>query len=142
MTASLWHNPSFLRLWVAQIISNAGSNITGVALPLTAILVLGATPSQMGLLGLASSLPKLLFGLVAGVWVDRSQRRPIRVGADVGRALLLGSIPLAAWLGSVTFVHLWVVTFLAGSLAVFFQIAAIAVLPALVSPKQLVEANS
>ncbi|HMN28013.1 MAG TPA: MFS transporter [Caldilineaceae bacterium] len=105
-------------------------------------MVLGATPIQMGWLGLAGSLPNLLFGLVAGVWVDRSQRRPLLIGADLGRALLLGTIPLAAWLGTVTFVHLWVVTFLAGTFTVFFQIAAIAVLPAIVSPKQLVEANS
>jgi MFS family permease len=142
MTPNLWQNHSFLRLWLAQVVSNAGSNITSVALPLTAVLVLGATPIQMGWLGLASSLPNLLFGLVAGVWVDRSQRRPILVGADLGRALLLGTIPLAAWLGTVSFVHLWIVTFCAGTLTVFFQIAAIAMLPAIVSPQQLVEANS
>jgi len=140
--SSLWHNRSFLRLWLAQLISNAGTSITNVALPLTAVLVLGATPAQMGLLGIAGSLPNLLFGLVAGVWVDRTRRRPILVGADLGRAVLLGTIPLAAWLGTVTFLHLWVVAFLAGSLTVFFQIASIAVLPALVTKTQLVEANS
>jgi MFS family permease len=139
---SLWQNRSFLRLWLAQVISNAGTSITNVALPLTAVLVLGATPAQMGLLGIAGSLPNLLFGFVAGVWVDRTRRRPILVGADLGRAILLGSIPLAAWLGHVSFLHLWIVAFLAGSLTVFFQIASIAVLPALVSKAQLVEANS
>ncbi|MFL5800141.1 MAG: MFS transporter [Roseiflexaceae bacterium] len=140
--SSLWHNRSFLRLWLAQLISNAGTSITNVALPLTAVLVLGATPAQMGLLGIAGSLPNLLFGFVAGVWVDRTRRRPILVGADLGRAVLLGTIPVAAWLGEVTFLHLWVVAFLAGSLTVFFQIASIAVLPALVTKTQLVEANS
>ncbi len=139
---TLWHNRSFLRLWIAQIISNTGTSITNVALPLTAVLVLGATPAQMGLLGVAGSLPNLLFGLVAGVWVDRTRRRPILVGADLGRAVLLGSIPVAASLGHLTFLHLWVVGFLAGTLTVFFQITAIAALPSLVTKTQLVEANS
>ncbi len=120
-SASLWHNRSFLRLWLAQVISNAGTSITTVALLLTAVLVLGATPAQMGLLGIAGSLPNLLFGMVAGVWVDRTHRRPILIGADLGRALLLGSIPLAAMLGQITFLHLWLVTFLASMLTVFFR---------------------
>ena len=141
-SASLWHNRSFLRLWLAQGVSHAGTSITNVALPLTAVLLLGATPAQMGLLDIAGSLPNLLFGMVAGVWVDRTGRRPILVGADLGRAVLLGSIPIAAALGQLTFLHLWLVAFLAGSLAVFFQIASIAVLPSLVTRSQLVDANS
>src|SRR5262245_5400811 len=140
--SNLWQNRSFLRLWLAQVISSAGTAITNVALPLTAVLVLDATPAQMGLLGMAGSLPNLLFGLIAGVWVDRTRRRPVLVGADIGRAILLVSIPVAAWLSHVTFLHLWIVAFCAGSLTVFFQIASIAVLPALVTKTQLVEANS
>ncbi len=140
--SSLWRNRSFLRLWIAQIVSNVGTSITNVALPLTAVLVLGATPAQMGVLGIAGSLPNLVFGLFAGVWVDRTRRRPILVGADLGRALLLGSIPVAALLGRLTFLQLWIVGFLAGSLTVFFQIASIAMLPSLVARTQLVEANS
>ena len=139
---NLWGNRAFLRLWVAHVTSGAGTAITAVALPLTAVLVLGATPSQMGLLAAAGSLPNLLFGLVAGVWVDRVRRRPILVWADIGRALLLASIPAAAWLGQLSFLHLWTVTFAAGALTVFFQIAAISVLPALVEKRELVEANS
>ena len=140
--SNLWRNRVFLRLWVAHVTSGAGTAITAVALPLTAVLVLGATPSQMGLLAAAGSLPNLLFGLVAGVWVDRVRRRPILVWADIGRALLLASIPAAAWLGQLSFLHLWIVTFAAGALTVFFQIAAISVLPALVEKRELVEANS
>lgn len=139
---NLWRNPAFLRLWVAHVTSGAGTAITAVALPLTAVLVLRATPSQMGLLAAAGSLPNLLFGLVAGVWVDRVRRRPILVWADIGRALLLASIPAAAGLGQLSFLHLWIVTFAAGALTVFFQIAAISVLPALVEKRELVEANS
>ena len=139
---NLWRHQAFLRLWLAQVVSNSGTAITRVALPLTAVLVLGATPAQMGLLSMADSLPNLLFGLVAGVWVDRLRRRPMLIGADLGRALLLGSLPVAAWVGILSFAQVWMVAFLAGTLTVFFQIASIALLPALVAKGQIVEANS
>jgi MFS family permease len=140
--ASLWRNHNFTRLWFANVVSNAGTQITNLALPLTAALTLAATPSQMGLLAMAGSLPNLLFGLFAGVWVDRTRRRPILIWADLGRALLLGSIPLAALMGSLTFIHLWVVAFAAATLSIFFTIASVAVLPSVVKSSQLVEANS
>jgi len=138
---SLWRNRAFTRLWVAHVTSGAGTAITSVALPLTAVLLLGASPSQMGLLAAAGSLPNILFGLVAGVWVDRLPRRPILVWSDIGRALLLASVPAAALLGELTFLQLWLVTFAAGTLTVFFQIAAISLLPALVQKSALVDAN-
>ena len=141
-SGSLWHNRAFTRLWVAHVTSGAGTAITTVALPLTAVIVLGATPSEMGLLAAAGSLPNLLFGFVAGVWVDRVRRRPILVWADIGRALLLVSIPVAAWMGQLTFSQIWIVTFAAGTLTVFFQIGAISLLPALVEKRELVAANS
>ena len=127
---------------MAHVSSGAGTAVTNVALPLTAVLVLGATPAQMGLLAAAGSLPNLLFGLIAGVWIDRVRRKPVLIWADIGRALLLVTIPAAAWLGQLSFLHIWIVTFAAGTLTVFFQIAAISVLPALVEKRQLVEANS
>ena len=96
----------------------------------------------MGLLAAAGSLPNLLFGLVAGVWIDRARRKPILIWADIGRALLLVTVPAAAWLSQLSFLQIWVVTFATGTLTVFFQIAAISVLPALVEKRQLVEANS
>ena len=141
-SGGLWHNRAFTRLWIAHVTSGAGTAITTVALPLTAVLVLGASPSEMGLLAAAGSLPNLLFGFVAGVWVDRVRRRPILVWADIGRALLLVSIPAAAWMGQLTFSQIWIVTFAARSLTVFFQIAAISLLPALVEKRELVAANS
>lgn len=140
--ARLWQNRAFLRLWIAQLVSGVGSQITAVALPLTAVLLLGVTPGQMGVLGVATYLPNLVFGLFAGVCVDRARRRPVLVGADLGRAVLLGSIPIAALLGRLTFLHLCVVGFAAGSLTVFFEVAATSVLPALVARHQLLEANS
>src|SRR5919197_1156641 len=137
-SASLWHNRSFIRLWLAQAVSNAGSQITGIALPLTAVLVLGATPAQMGLLNIAGRLPELLFGLLAGVWVDRRRRQPILVGADLGRALLLASIPVAALLGYLTFAQLYVVAFAERTLTLFFTLASVSILPSLVKADQLV----
>ena len=124
VAASLWHNHNFTRLWFAAVVSNAGTQITNLALPLTTALTLGATPVQMGLLAMAGSLPNLLFGLFAGVWVDRTRRRPILIWADLGRAVLLGTIPLAALVSSLTFVHLWMVTFTRG----FCSLRAISVL--------------
>lgn len=138
----LWRNPSFLRLWLAQTVSNAGSQITTLAIPLIAVLTLGATPIQMGALAAAGSLPNLIFSLFAGVWVDRARRRPVLIWADLGRAVLLGSIPVAAALGSLTLMQLYLVAFATSTLGVFFTIASVAVLPSVVRKDQLVEANS
>lgn len=142
MTRTLWQNPGFMRLWLAQILSNAGSTITSVALPLTAVLVLGVTPVQMGLLGMMGSTPNLLFGLFAGVWVDRVRRGPVLVIADVGRGLLFASIPLAAWFGWLTFTQLLIVSFATATLTIFFTLSSVSILPSLVDKAQLVDANS
>jgi MFS family permease len=142
MKRTLWRNAGFMRLWLAQILSNTGSTITDVALPLTAVLTMGATPAQMGLLGMMGSAPNLLFGLFAGVWVDRVQRGPVLVIADVGRGLLFGSIPAAAWFGWLTFTQLLAITFATSTLTIFFTLSSVSILPALVDKEQLVEANS
>jgi Na+/melibiose symporter-like transporter len=139
---SLWRNRAFLRLLFAGIVSNAGNQITGLALPLTAVVALDATSAEMGWLRGAGILPELLFALAAGVWVDRARRQAILVGADLGRALLLGSVPLAALFGGPTLPHLWLVAFAVGSLTVFSSLASVSILPALVPRSQLVEANS
>jgi MFS family permease len=97
--AGLWRHADFLKLWTGQTVSQFGSTVTREALPLTALTVLGATPVQMGLLAALAGAPVLLLGLVAGVWADRVRRRPLMIGADLGRAALLGSVPLAAQLG-------------------------------------------
>ncbi len=142
LAPSLWRNRAFVRLWCAQVISNAGTAITGLALPLTAILLLNATPAQMSGLRIAEFAPNVLFGLFAGVWVDRARRQPILVGADLGRAALLASIPLAAILGVVTWPQLWIVAFAVSTLTVCSSLAAVALLPAIVPQRHLVEANS
>src|SRR5258708_29858585 len=104
--AGLWRHQDFVRLWSAHTISRFGSEISQLAIPLTAALVLNASAFQMGLLGTFEFAPFLLLSLFAGVWVDRLPRRPILIVGDIGRALLLGSIPLAAILCVLRISHL------------------------------------
>lgn len=141
-TITLWRHPDFVKLWTGQTISKFGSHITGVALPFTAVLALKATPMQMGVLAALGSLPVLLIGLPAGAWVDRLRRRPILIAADVGRALLLLSIPIAAIVRALHIEQLYLVALLTGALTVFFDVADPAFLPAVVPAEQLIEGNS
>jgi Na+/melibiose symporter-like transporter len=138
----LWRNRDFMRLWAGQSVSQLGSTITREALPYTAILALGATPIQMGLLGAAGAAPLLLLGLFAGVWVDRLRRRPLMIAADIGRALLLLSIPIAFLLGWLRIEQLYLVAALTGVLTVIFNVAYQASLPGLVRREHLLEGNS
>jgi MFS family permease len=109
---SLWRHRDFLLLWSGQTISELGSQITAWALPLTAVILLKATASQMGLLVAIRNGAYVLVGLFAGVWVDRVRRRPLLIVTDIGRALLLGSIPIAALLGYLSMLQLYIITFL------------------------------
>ncbi len=138
----LWHHPNFMRLWVGKTISDIGNGITGIALPLTAVLVLSASSAQMGILNAVSGASILIFSLFAGVWVDRLPRRPILIVTDIGRTLLLMSIPVAAWLGALRIEQLYIVGACVGLLTVFFNVADQSFLPTLVEPKYLVEGNS
>ncbi|MGI8857146.1 MAG: MFS transporter [Thermomicrobiales bacterium] len=138
----LWRHANFLRLWTGQTISQFGSQITLLALPLTAALTLHATPAEMGILSAAETAPFLLVGLFAGVWVDRLRRRPILLITDCARGVLLLAIPLAALLDALTIGLLYAVAFLVGILTVFFDVAYQSFLPALVGRAQLVEGNS
>lgn len=139
---SLWTHPDFLKLWTAQTISAFGDQFTALAIPLIAVLTLKATPVQMGILTAAERAPFLLLSLFAGVWVDRLPRRPILIIGDFGRALILLTIPLAAVLHSLSILQLYLVALFVGILSVFFDISWQAILPVLVSRKQIVEGNS
>src|SRR5215831_5615645 len=141
-TRTLWRHADFLKLWTGQTISMAGSQVTLLALPLTAVLVLRATAFQMGVLQAVEYAPFLIVSLAAGVWIDRMRRRTLLVGADVGRALLLGSIPLVFVLGVRWIEYLYVTAFLVGILTVVFNVAYQAHLPSLVDRDQLVDGNS
>lgn len=138
----LLRHSGFVKLWIAQTISVFGSQITSVALPLTAVLTLGATPAQMGFLRATEYAPAIFIGLFAGVWVDRLRRRPILISSDLARAVLLGSVPLCALLGVLSMGYLYVVAFLVGTLTAFFDVAYFSYLPTLVGRERLVEGNS
>lgn len=138
----LWRHPDFLRLWSAQAVSELGSQVTLLALPLTAILVLHARAFEVALLATAGTVPYLVLGIPAGVWVDRVRRRPVMIVADIGRAILLVSAPVAYALGILTLPHLYVIAVVNGSLSVLFEIASQAYLPSVVARAQLIEANA
>ncbi|MDQ6601536.1 MAG: MFS transporter, partial [Chloroflexota bacterium] len=141
MTA-LWRHADFLKLWAGQTVSQFGSQVTVLALPLTAALTLHANAANMGFLAAASTAPFLVFGLFAGVWVDRLRRRPILILADIARFALLALIPVLALLGALTLVDLYVIAFLVGILTLFFEVAYQSFLPAVVGRAQLVDGNS
>jgi MFS family permease len=139
---SFFINRNFGLLWGGQTISEFGSRITREGIPLAANLVLRATPVQMGLLAATGALPVLLVSLLAGVWVDRLRRRPLLIVADLARAVMLLSIPLAAVLGLLRIEQLYLVAALVGVLTVLFEVANQSFLPGLVAHEQIVEANS
>ncbi len=124
--SGLWRHPAFRLFWAGQTISVFGDQVSALALPLVAVFTLQASAVQLGLLNAAGRAPLFLFGLFAGVWVDRVRRRPLLIGADLGRSLLLGSIPLVAWLGWLDMPYLYGVAVLVGTLAVCFNTAVLA----------------
>lgn len=139
----IWREGDFIKFWSAASVSLAGDAITRLTLPLIAIGVLDATPFQVGLLGGAQFLPFLLLGLPAGAIVDRlARKRRLLVGADLARALYLLSVPLAHFVGVLSFEQLYAVAFVNGILTVFFDVAASAYLPALVPRERLVDGNA
>ena len=139
---SLWRHADFLKLWVGQTISELGSVVTRTAVPLVALIVLGAGPLEMALLVVSSSMSVLLVGLVAGAWVDRVRRRPLLIGTDAFRAALLFSIPLAHVVGALGIEQLYLVMFAEGCLTALFSSAYPAYVPSLVGVDRVVEANS
>lgn len=138
----LWHNRDFLWLWSAQTISQFGSEITGLALPLVAIIVLDATTFEVAALAVIDWLPFFLFSLPAGVWIDRLPRRPILIAADWGRAVALLSIPLAYLFDVLTLGQLYIVGLIVGTFTMFFELSYQSYLPSLVERDELGEGNS
>lgn len=130
-----------MRLWTAAGISAVGSQITLLALPLTAILVLHASALEVAAISTAVTLPNLL-GIAAGIWLDRVRRRRVMIAADIGRAAVLASVPVAYAFGVLDLLLLYVVALISGTLSVFFEIASQAYLPSVVGREQLVEANA
>jgi len=141
-TSPLWRHRDFMKMWTGQTISQFGSSISQLALPIIAIKLLHASPFAVAALGTVEFLPFLLFTLPAGVWVDRLPRRSVLIVGDVGRGLLLLSVPIVYLEGHLTMSQLFVVGFTTGILTVFFDVAYQSYLPALVDREDLIDGNS
>lgn len=142
MTTSLWRNRDFLQLWAGETISMFGSEVSELALPLVAILVLEADAAELGLLGAARFAPFLLLTLPVGVLADRRRRRPMLVAANLGRAVAIGLVPTLAVLGMLSMPALLVVAFAVGSLTVLFDVTYVSYVPSVVGRDQLIAGNS
>ena len=142
MGGRLWRHRDFLKLWAGETVSIVGSSITTLALPTLAIFRFHAGPAQVGLLIALNRLAFPALAIPVGAWLDRRRKRPVMVAADLGRLLVLGSIPVALALGQLSLLWLYAAAFLAGVLTVFFDLAYLAYMPALVERRDLVEANT
>ena len=139
---SLFRHRDFVRLWTAETISQFGTQVTLLALPLIAATTLNVDPFAFGMLATIEFLPFILLSLPAGVWVDRLRRRPILIAGDLVRALSLASIPVAFAVNGLTIWQLYIVGFINGCATVFFDVAYQSYLPALVDRDQIVDGNS
>ena len=139
---SILGHPDFRRLWIADLLSQLGSRLSMIAIPLLAVLTLNASTLQVSLLRTCETAAWLLLGLFAGAWVDRIRCLPVLVYADLGRALLFASIPVAAWFGVLSLAQLYVVLVLTGILTVLFDVAHSSYPPRLLEPDQLLPGNA
>lgn len=138
----LWRHRDFRLLWGGETVSELGSQVSFLAIPLVAVTELRATTLQIGALTASSTAAFLLVGLPAGAWVDRLRRRRVMIVADVGRTLALGSVPVSYALGSLGLLQLYLVTLMSGVLTVYFDVAYQSYLPSLVGRERLVEGNA
>jgi MFS family permease len=143
MIPPLLRDRVFRRYWGASTVSMFGDQVSGVALPLAAVLALHAGAAQMGYLTALEWLPSLLFGLPAGAWVDRrGRRRQTMIAADLGRAALFASIPAAYALHTLTLAQLFAVTFAAGTLSIAFTVSDATLFVSIVAESQYVDGQS
>jgi MFS family permease len=140
-SSGLWRHPDFRGLWAAETVSQVGTQITQLAMPVLAVTLLAATPLQMGVLTALETAAFLVVGLPAGAWVDRWPRRRVLVVTDLVRALTLASLPAAWALGTLGLPQLFAVAAVAGTATVFFDVACQSYLPVLVDGDQLVDGN-
>lgn len=132
----------FRGLFISTSATHLGNRIAVIALPLTAILGLSASEFEVGVLTALTTIAFLLVGLPAGAWVDRMRRRLVMITADVARAVVLFTVPLAWWADVLTMWQLYAVALINGIFTVFFDVAYQSYLPHLVGRKNLVEANA
>jgi MFS family permease len=140
-TAGLWRHRDFRQLWAAETVSQTGTQVTQLALPVVAVTVLAASPFEMGVLSALETAAFLLIGLPAGAWVDRWRRKRVLVANDLVRALALASLPVAWAMHALGLPQLFVVAAITGAATVFFDVAYQSYLPALVARDQIVDGN-
>jgi hypothetical protein len=141
-TTALWRERDFAYFWTGQAVSLTGSAVTQVALPLLAVVTLRAGPVGIGVLEASVWVPFLGLPLLAGAYVDRHRKRPVLVGCNAIRAVLLGTVAVLAWTHALTLPVLCVIAVASGACEVCFQIAELAYLPVLVGRDRLLHANS
>ena len=139
---SLLRIQAFRRVFTAAAASTVGTQVSFLAIPLLAVTLLDATPAQVGILGVLRTLAFAVLGLPAGAWLDRTRRRAVMVVADLARAVLLASVPVAWWLGALRMNQLYVVVLVTGVATLFFDVAAQSYLPFVVGRDRLAAANS
>lgn len=140
---ALLRDRSFRRYWTGQTVSLFGDQVSLIAIPLSAVLILHADAAQMGWLTTAGLLPALLFSLAVGVWADRTvRRRRLMIAADLGRAALLASLPVGYTLGTLTLVQLYATAFAVGALSVLFDVCNATLFVSLVPVERYVDGNS
>lgn len=130
----------FWKYWMGQTISNLGSSITLFALPLLVFKISGSA-LDLGIASAATFLPYLLFGLILGAWADRVNRKRMMIGTDIGRSLIIVSIPLMFALGLLTIWWIYIVAFIHATLTICFEAGEFAAIPSLVNKDDLVTAN-
>ena len=140
--SALWRDRGFVKLWAANGVSQLGTQVSLLALPLAALYTLKASTLGVALLRSFAVLPFLLFALPAGVWVDRLRKRQLMIMADFGRAAAMASIPIAFWLGHLTLAQLYIVAAVHGILSVFFDVSYLSFLPALIGREHIGEGNA
>ncbi len=142
VTRGAWKDRNFRWVWAGAGFSLLGSEMGEIAIPLLALLAMDASPTEMSLLRAAQFLPFLLFTLWVGVLVDRVRRRPLLIGSDLLRGLLLLAVPVLLAAGLLPVGGLIAIVFLVGTLTVVYQLADFSFLPSVVAPDQLADANA
>ncbi|ERG64636.1 hypothetical protein L332_09270 [Agrococcus pavilionensis RW1] len=138
---SLWRDGNFLTMWSGQALAQLGSQVTELAIPVLAVLLLQASELELGFLNAAGVAAFLVVGLPAGAWIDRMRKRHVMIWADAVRALALAALPLLWWLGALEMWHLYAVALVVGVATVFFDVSYQSIIPSLVRSEQIAEAN-
>src|SRR5215831_4121562 len=138
---TLSRNPDFLKFWLGDTITQFTGQVSGLALPTIAVLILDVTAFQLGVLNALEFLAFPTLGLFVGVWMDRMRRRPVMIWANLIQVATLGSVPIAFLLGNLSIYQLYGVALVMGITTVFYDVAYQSYLPSLVDRKQVVEGN-